>query len=125
MLLQTVKFKYDKKGNKIEQTDLFPQGQKKVQHFKYDNKGRLTQKTTVQNGVNSDIIETYQYDENGNLSKISSEDKMFDSYTMSQKFHYKETDSQGNWTYRETEGFSPGSEKGKIVQTWERTIEYY
>ena len=125
VLLQTVKFKYDKKGNKIEQTDLFPQGQKKVQHFKYDNKGRRTQKTTVQNGVNSDIIETYQYDENGNLSKISSEDKMFDSYTMSQKFHYKETDSQGNWTYRETEGFSPGSEKGKIVQTWERTIEYY
>lgn len=124
-LLQTITFKYDKKGNKVEQADLFPQGQKKIQYFRYDKNGRLTEKTTVQNGVNSDIIEKYQYDENGNLSGTSSEDKMFDSYTMSQKFHYKEIDSVGNWTYRETEGFSPGSKEGLVVQTWERTIEYY
>lgn len=123
-LLQTINFKYDKKGNKVEQTDLFPQGQKKIQYFKYDKKGRLIGKTSVQNGVNSDIAEKYLYDENGNIAEITSEDTMFDSFTMSQKFYYK-LDDHGNWIYREMEGIAPKSKDAKVVQTWERTIEYY
>ena len=124
-LLQTVSLKYDGKGNKTEQTDIFPGGLKRTQYFKYNDKGQLAEKKVVQNGVSTGITEKYHYDENGNLSELSSVDTMFDSFTMSQKFHYKEIDSLGNWTYRETEGISSKSTQGKIIQTWERTIEYY
>lgn len=124
-LVQTVKYKYDGKGNKIEQVDLFPGGEKQIQTFKYDHKNQLVEKTTQKNGVSTGIKEKYLYDKDGNLSEISSEDTMFDSFTMVQRIRYKETDSLGNWTYRETEGFTPGSKEGTVIQTWERLIEYY
>ena len=127
--LVSIKYKYDRKGNLIEeQTDYPGMDMSSVLQYKYDRKGRRIEKQETRNGVNSDIVEKYEYNAQNDLEKVITVDQMKgqEPFSLTQRYLYLQTDSLGNWTVRETRSQIPGfGEAETILQRWERTIEYY
>ena len=97
-----------------------------VRRYKHDNKGRRTEKTEARNGLESNIVEKYTYNDMNEIAEISTTDvtPQETPYSVIQHYAYPETDSVGNCTVREIKGQVPGY-KDEIIQRWERTIEYY
>ncbi len=131
--LVSINYTYDRKGNLIEErTDYtVEEGQEKmfsVLKYTYDRKGRRIEKEEIRNGVNSNILEKYEYNAQNDLEKIITVDQMEgqEPFSLTQRYLYLQTDSLGNWTLRETRSQIPGFESAEmILQRWERTIEYY
>ena len=99
-----------------------------VLQYKYDRKGRRIEKQETRNGVNSDIVEKYEYNAQNDLEKVITVDQMKgqEPFSITQRYLYLQTDSLGNWTVRETRSQIPGfGEAETVLQRWERTIEYY
>ncbi len=126
-------YTYDRKGNLIEERTEYSAGEDYeavtvVQKYKYDRKGRRIEKQELRNGVNSDILQKYEYNAQNDLDKTITVDQMKgqDPYSLTQRNLYLQTDSLGNWTLRETRSQLPGFGEAEIIlQRWERTIEYY
>lgn len=127
--LVSIKYKYDRKGNLIEEQTEYPgMDMSSVLQYKYDHKGRRIEKQETRNGVNSDIVEKYEYNAQNDLEKVITVDQMKgqEPFSLTQRYLYLQTDSLGNWTVRETRSQIPGfGEAETILQRWERTIEYY
>lgn len=127
--LVSIKYKYDRKGNLIEEQTEYPgMDMSSVLQYKYDRKGRRIEKQETRNGVNSDIVEKYEYNAQNDLEKVITVDQMKgqEPFSLTQRYLYLQTDSLGNWTVRETRSQIPGfGEAETILQRWERTIEYY
>lgn len=127
--LVSIKYKYDRKGNLIEEQTEYPGTDlSSVLQYKYDRKGRRIEKQETRNGVNSDIVEKYEYNAQNDLEKVITVDQMKgqEPFSITQRYLYLQTDSLGNWTVRETRSQIPGfGEAETILQRWERTIEYY
>lgn len=127
--LVSIKYKYDRKGNLIEELTEYPgMDLSSVLQYKYDRKGRRIEKQETRNSVNSDIVEKYEYNAQNDLEKIITVDQMKgqEPFSLTQRYLYLQTDSLGNWTMRETRSQIPGfGEAETILQRWERTIEYY
>ena len=127
--LVSIKYKYDRKGNLIEEQTEYPgMDMSSVLQYKYDRKGRRIEKQETRNGVNSDIVEKYEYNAQNDLEKVITVDQMKgqESFSITQRYLYLQTDSLGNWTVRETRSQIPGfGEAETVLQRWERTIEYY
>lgn len=127
--LVSIKYKYDRKGNLIEEQTEYPgMDMSSVLQYKYDRKGRRIEKQETRNGVNSDIVEKYEYNAQNDLEKVITVDQMKgqEPFSITQRYLYLQTDSLGNWTVRETRSQIPGfGEAETILQRWERTIEYY
>ena len=127
--LVSIKYKYDRKGNLIEEQTEYPgRDMSSVLQYKYDRKGRRIEKQETRNGVNSDIVEKYEYNAQNDLEKVITVDQMKgqEPFSLTQRYLYLQTDSLGNWTVRETRSQIPGfGEAETILQRWERTIEYY
>ena len=127
--LVSIKYKYDRKGNLIEEQTEYPgMNMSSVLQYKYDRKGRRIEKQETRNGVNSDIVEKYEYNAQNDLEKVITVDQMKgqEPFSLTQRYLYLQTDSLGNWTVRETRSQIPGfGEAETILQRWERTIEYY
>ena len=127
--LVSIKYKYDRKGNLIEEQTEYPDMDlSSVLQYKYDRKGRRIEKQETRNGVNSDIVEKYEYNAQNDLEKVITVDQMKgqDPFSITQRYLYLQTDSLGNWTVRETRSQIPGfGEAETVLQRWERTIEYY
>lgn len=127
--LVSIKYKYDRKGNLIEEQTEYPDMDlSSVLQYKYDRKGRRIEKQETRNGVNSDIVEKYEYNTQNDLEKVITVDQMKgqEPFSITQRYLYLQTDSLGNWTVRETRSQIPGfGEAETILQRWERTIEYY
>ncbi len=127
--LISIKYKYDRKGNLIEEQTEYPgMDMSSVLQYKYDRKGRRIEKQETRNGVNSDIVEKYEYNAQNDLEKVITVDQMKgqEPFSLTQRYLYLQTDSLGNWTVRETRSQIPGfGEAETILQRWERTIEYY
>ncbi len=127
--LVSIKYKYDRKGNLIEEQTEYPDMDlSSVLQYKYDRKGRRIEKQETRNGVNSDIVEKYEYNAQNDLEKVITVDQMKgqEPFSLTQRYLYLQTDSLGNWTVRETRSQIPGfGEAETILQRWERTIEYY
>ncbi len=127
--LVSIKYKYDRKGNLIEEQTEYPgMDMSSVLQYKYDRKGRRIEKQETRNGVNSDIVEKYEYNAQNDLEKVITVDQMKgqEPFSITQRYLYLQTDSLGNWTVRETRSQIPGfGEAETVLQRWERTIEYY
>lgn len=127
--LVSIKYKYDRKGNLIEEQTEYPDMDlSSVLQYKYDRKGRRIEKQETRNGVNSDIVEKYEYNTQNDLEKVITVDQMKgqEPFSITQRYLYLQTDSLGNWTVRETRSQIPGfGEAETVLQRWERTIEYY
>lgn len=127
--LVSIKYKYDRKGNLIEEQTEYPgMDMSSVLQYKYDRMGRRIEKQETRNGVNSDIVEKYEYNAQNDLEKVITVDQMKgqEPFSLTQRYLYLQTDSLGNWTVRETRSQIPGfGEAETILQRWERTIEYY
>lgn len=127
--LVSIKYKYDRKGNLIEEQTEYPgMDMSSVLQYKYDRKGRRIEKQETRNGVNSDIVEKYEYNAQNDLEKVITVDQMKgqEPFSLTQRYLYLQTDSLGNWTVRETRSQIPGfGEAETILQRWERAIEYY
>ena len=127
--LGSIKYKYDRKGNLIEEQTEYPDMDlSSVLQYKYDRKGRRIEKQETRNGVNSDIVEKYEYNAQNDLEKVITVDQMKgqEPFSITQRYLYLQTDSLGNWTVRETRSQIPGfGEAETVLQRWERTIEYY
>lgn len=127
--LVSIKYKYDRKGNLIEEQTEYPgMDMSSVLQYKYDRKGRRIEKQETRNGVNSDIVEKYEYNAQNDLEKVITVDQMKgqEPFSLTQRYLYLQTDSLGNWSVRETRSQIPGfGEAETILQRWERTIEYY
>ena len=127
--LVSIKYKYDRKGNLIEEQTEYPDMDlSSVLQYKYDRKGRRIEKQETRNGVNSDIVEKCEYNAQNDLEKVITVDQMKgqEPFSLTQRYLYLQTDSLGNWTVRETRSQIPGfGEAETILQRWERTIEYY
>lgn len=127
--LVSIKYKYDRKGNLIEEQTEYPgMDMSSVLQYKYDRKGRRIEKQETRNGVNSDIVEKYEYNAQNDLEKVITVDQMKgqEPFSLTQRYLYLQTDSLGNWTVRETRSQIPGFREAEtILQRWERTIEYY
>ena len=127
--LVSIKYKYDRKGNLIEEQTEYPgMDMSSVLQYKYDRKGRRIEKQETRNGVNSDIVEKYEYNAQNDLEKVITVDQMKgqEPFSLTQRYLYLQTDSLGNWTVRETRSQIPGfGEAETILQRWERSIEYY
>ena len=127
--LVSIKYKYDRKGNLIEEQTEYPgMDMSSVLQYKYDRKGHRIEKQETRNGVNSDIVEKYEYNAQNDLEKVITVDQMKgqEPFSLTQRYLYLQTDSLGNWTVRETRSQIPGfGEAETILQRWERTIEYY
>lgn len=127
--LVSIKYKYDRKGNLIEEQTEYPDMDlSSVLQYKYDRKGRRIEKQETRNGVNSDIVEKYEYNAQNDLEKVITVDQMKgqEPFSITQRYLYLQTDSLGNWTVRETRSQIPGfGEAETVLQRWERTIEYY
>lgn len=127
--LVSIKYKYDRKGNLIEEQTEYPgMDMSSVLQYKYDRKGRRIEKQETRNGINSDIVEKYEYNAQNDLEKVITVDQMKgqEPFSLTQRYLYLQTDSLGNWTVRETRSQIPGfGEAETILQRWERTIEYY
>ncbi len=127
--LVSIKYKYDRKGNLIEEQTEYPDMDlSSVLQYKYDRKGRRIEKQETRNGVNSDIVEKYEYNTQNDLEKVITVDQMKgqEPFSITQRYLYLQTDSLGNWTVRETRSQIPGfGEAETVLQCWERTIEYY
>lgn len=113
------KYKYDRKGNIIEETNETPSGDViNIIYSKYDNNGRRTESVSHPKDGNPSQRYTFEYNDKGEMVKSTTENQMFKDKSSSE-FSYEDYDEPGNWTMRTTTFGGLVTEKNK------RIIEYY
>ncbi|MDR1170787.1 MAG: hypothetical protein LBK97_08150 [Prevotellaceae bacterium] len=121
-LYWTFAWKYDEKGNTIEESGSCPDGEYTYK-YKYDENGNRTESSVYTSDGSSNEKSTYEYDEKGNIiEKINYNDAYIDG-KLGWKYTYK-YDRQGNWIEKTTKYKDESSKSGEpnIIR---RKIEYY
>ncbi|MEZ5345190.1 MAG: hypothetical protein R2681_06480 [Pyrinomonadaceae bacterium] len=115
-------YEYDANGRvKTEREDQLGDGLTTVRTFKYDEKGRLIEKTD--NGPASLTKIVYKYDANGNLIEQNYDSKGKGEYGSVSKSRtvyigYK-LDAAGNWTERKSTVFYEGADKPYVSMDYQ------
>lgn len=113
------KYKYDRKGNIVEETNETPSGDvMNIIYSKYDGNGRRTESVSHPKDGNPSQKYTFEYNDKGEMIKSTTENLMFED-KMSSGYSYENYDTMGNWQLRTT------TLGGLVTEKDERIIEYY
>ena len=113
------KYKYDGKGNIVEETNETPSGDvMNIIYSKYDGNGRRTESVSHPKDGNPSQRFTFEYNDKGELIKSSTENRMFNDISSSE-YSYENYDRMDNWRLRTS------TLGGVVIEKNERIIEYY
>jgi YD repeat-containing protein len=116
-------YEYDSQGH-LTTLRLYKNGVlQSTTHYRYDDKGRLTDQTEVNPDGTAGNNTAYEYDENGRLKSEQFTNLVHPSLDAVATYEY---DREGNWTTKTTRRKGSSQDSGKEqVEVTERMIEYY